>query len=80
MLLELLLFLMSENDVLLKCILSKELVTEGKVIVDIESEATILRDGQLVSFTQQCPYSFGHDGQVHLGELQDGVQPPTLCL
>jgi len=37
-----------------------------------------MREGQLVYFAQQCPYSFCHDSQVHLGELQDGDRPPTL--
>jgi hypothetical protein len=74
MLLELLCFL-SENDFSHKYMPSQLLVPEGKVFeVDIESEATSLREGQLVSFAQQCPYSF-----CHLGELQDGDQPPTLC-
>jgi len=79
-LLELLLCLMCENDFSHKYMPSQALMPEGKVVeMEIESEATSLREGQLVSFTQQCPYSFCHDRQVHLGELQDGDQPPTLC-
>jgi len=80
MLLELLLCFMNENDFSHKYMPSQALVPEGKVVeLDIESDATSLREGQLVSFTEQCPFSFCHDSQVHLGELQDGDQPPTLC-
>jgi hypothetical protein len=71
---------MSENYFSHKYMPSQVLVPEGKVFeVDIESEATSSREGQLVSFAQQCPYSFCHDNQMHLGELQDGDQPPSLC-
>jgi len=71
---------MSENYFSHKYMPSQALVPEGKVAeVDIESEATSLREGHLVSFTQLCPCSFCLDRQVHLGELQDGDQPLTLC-
>jgi hypothetical protein len=80
MLLVLMLCIMSENYFSHKYMQSQALVPEGRVAeVDIESEATSLSEGHLVSFTQLCLYSFCLDRQVHLGELQDGDQPLTLC-
>lgn len=79
MLLELLCCI-SESDFSRKYIPSQELVPTRKVVeVDIETEITNLRDGQLVSFIQNCPCSSCHDSQVHLGELRDGDQSLILC-
>jgi hypothetical protein len=53
--------------------LSKEFMTEGKVIeANIGNEASSLRERerQLVSFAQQCPCAFCHDSEVRAGELQ----------
>jgi hypothetical protein len=77
---ELLLCCMSESDFSRRYVPSRELVPTGKVDeVDIETDITSLREGQLISFTQHCPYSFCHDSQVHLGELRDGDQSHILC-
>ena len=50
-------------------------ITEG----DFQSEATILRERQLVPFAQQCPCSFYHNDKLLPGESQHGQIGQPFC-